>query len=66
MNKKYERRDLSGSVTVKLQRPLLDDLEAVCDRLNLEKSEVARRAIREGLKTFVDARLPGSGDAVER
>ncbi len=53
------RRDLWGSVTVRLKRPVLEDLEAVCERLNLEKSEVARRAIAVGLRSFENIELPG-------
>ena len=59
---KSERRDWS-SVTVRLQRPLFNDLQEICNRLNLERAEVARRAIRVGLKSFADARLPGGVEA---
>ena len=47
-------------MTLRLQGPLMRDLEAVCSRLNLERSEIARRCIAEGLKTFADVQLPGS------
>ena len=34
------------------------EVDKVCERLDLERSEVLRRAVHEGLRTFQDARLP--------
>lgn len=65
MKKPYERRELYGSVTVKLENALFDDLLRTCERLNLEKSEVARRCIRVGLRAFDDVKLPGSSQTAE-
>jgi hypothetical protein len=63
MNQKKNRQWFP--MTLRLQGPLMHDLEAVCSRLNLERSEVARRCIFEGLKTFADVKLPGSGESDE-
>ena len=46
--------------SLRLQGPLMRELESVCSRLNLEKSEVGRRAIAVGLKSFNDVDLPGT------
>jgi metal-responsive CopG/Arc/MetJ family transcriptional regulator len=51
--------NLSDSLNVRLPRNVIETLDGVCQRLDLERSEVARRALREGLKTFRDAKLPG-------
>jgi hypothetical protein len=37
----------------------LTDLDRVCAKLDLQRSEIARRALREGLKLFRDVSLPG-------
>jgi len=54
----------SQSVTFRLQPVLLNDLERVCARLDLEKSEVCRRAVAVGLRAFDDCNLPGSPESV--
>jgi hypothetical protein len=44
---------------VKLDGAIDDKVTVISKRLGLHKSEILRRAIAEGLKTFSDAKLPG-------
>ena len=44
---------------VRLKAADLQQLEAVCRKLDLDKSQIARRALRLGLASFQDAKLPG-------
>jgi len=60
MPRKYSHRDLRGSINVRLAAQDMENLRAISTRLDLQTSEIARRAIREGLKTFAAAKLPGS------
>lgn len=59
MPKKNPHRDFAASINVRLPAVDLQNLKSISERLDLETSEVARRALREGLKAFEDARLPG-------
>lgn len=56
---KTKTENLSRSVNVRLPLADIENLDHVCQRLELERSEVARRALREGLKTFRDVKLSG-------
>lgn len=53
----------NASLNVRLPAADLENLKAISTRLDLETSEIARRALREGLKSFSDARLPGGAEA---
>ena len=50
--KRQSSRSLDETINVRLQHADMSNLKAVCARLDLEQSEVARRCIKEGLKTF--------------
>ena len=65
MPKKYASRDLAESINVRLPTPVLDRLRTVAVNLNLEQSEIARRCVVEGLKSFRNIRLPGTSRADE-
>lgn len=54
-----EKRFETG-LNIRLHRADRDELERVSERLGLEESEVARRALRLGLRTLNDITLPGS------
>jgi len=60
MPTKYPHRDLVESINVRLPTADMENLKAISAKLDLQTSEIARRAIREGLKTFDAAKLPGS------
>jgi hypothetical protein len=47
-------------IGLRLQGDVMRELEDTCIRLHLEKSEVARRCIAVGLKSFKDVELPGT------
>jgi hypothetical protein len=67
MPKKYTSRVLNESINVRLPSPVLERLRTVAVNLNLEQSEIARRCVVEGLKTFNrSVRLPGSNQADEQ
>ena len=66
MHKKNAGRNLAASINVRLQPPDMLNLRSICARLDLEQSEVARRAIKEGLKSFRNVRLPGASSTVEQ
>lgn len=53
---------MTKSVNVRLKDSQIEAIKAQADRLGLGESEIARRAIAEGLKTFSTAKLPGSQD----
>ena len=55
-----QRGKLNASFNLRLPVADAEKLEAVARRLYLERTEVARRALKEGLKLFADARLPGA------
>lgn len=46
-------------LNTRLYRSDLEKVLQISRRLRLEKSEVVRRAVREGLKSFDSATLPG-------
>jgi metal-responsive CopG/Arc/MetJ family transcriptional regulator len=61
-------RDRDSSTTVvnvRLPANTLEAVDSICNRLDMGRGDVMRRALKEGLKLFVDARLPGSDDDVE-
>jgi len=60
---KHPNRDLAASINVRLPATDLETLKAISTKLDLETSEIARRALKEGLKLFRDARLPGVTEA---
>lgn len=49
--------DLSSNLNVRLSPVVAQALNDVCARLRLQRSEVARRALEEGLKTFAGVHL---------
>ena len=51
---------MKETVNIRLRPEIVEALDSVCDRLKLERSENARRALREGLKTFENVELSGS------
>jgi hypothetical protein len=53
-------RNFVHTLNLKVNNQQLCEIESVSQRLGLEKSEVARRAITIGLRRFAKARLPGS------
>jgi hypothetical protein len=57
-----KHRELDASFNVRLPTADLQRLKSISEKLDLEASEIARRALKEGLRLFRDARLPGSGD----
>jgi hypothetical protein len=66
MPKKYTSRVLNESINVRLPAEDMKTLRAICVRLDLERSEVARRCVKEGLKTFRGVKLPGADHADEQ
>lgn len=52
-------KNLSNSVNCRLNDEDTRQLDELCRRLDLERSEIIRRAVREGLRSFSDAKLPG-------
>jgi hypothetical protein len=60
MQKKNSHRDLAATINVRLPASDLENIKTISTKLDLEASEIARRALKEGLKLFRDARLPGS------
>ena len=57
---------LDRPLNVKIDQATLNDLESISRRLGLDKSEIARRALRVGLREFHGAELPGSPDMVRQ
>lgn len=55
-----QRDKLNASFNLRLRVADAEKLEAAARRLDLERAEVTRRALKEGLKLFADARLPGA------
>lgn len=47
------------ALNTRLYRADVEQILQISQRLRLEKSEIVRRAIREGLKTFDGVNLPG-------
>ena len=58
-------KDLDRRVNFKIDKEGLERLDQVAARLGLDRSEVARRAIYEGLKEFDRVRLSGTPDVKE-
>jgi hypothetical protein len=56
---KRHSRDLGESINVRLPTADMNNLKTICAKLDLERSEICRRAIREGLKLFSNVQLPG-------
>lgn len=52
-------------LNTRLYRSDLEKVLQISRRLRLEKAEVVRRAVREGLKSFDNANLPG-GEVEQR
>lgn len=48
------------SINVRVQNTDREKLAEVAERLRLEESEIARRALRVGLQFFKNVDLPGS------
>jgi len=63
MSRSKYRRDLGQSINVRLPTADMNNLKAICVRLDLEQSEIARRCIKEGLKKFLGVKLPGVSQA---
>jgi len=53
--KKFE-----AGLNLRLKKADRDELEKVAGRLKLDESEIARRALRLGLRLFRDVNIPGS------
>jgi hypothetical protein len=53
-------RELERQVNVKFDNRPYAKVEEVSERFDLKVSDVVRRCVVEGLKTFDTARLPGS------
>jgi metal-responsive CopG/Arc/MetJ family transcriptional regulator len=47
-------------LTYKIRQTTLSKLDEIAGRLGLDRSEIARRALEEGLRKFEHTRLPGS------
>jgi hypothetical protein len=53
-------KEFSRTITYWVRHEQLLTLKRVAGRLGLDPSEIARRAMAEGLKKFERAKLPGS------
>jgi hypothetical protein len=56
-------RQLTVAVNVRLAAGDMEALDGLCHRLDLERSEVMRRALRVGLKSFETVELPSAHEA---
>lgn len=53
-------KELERQVNVKFDQRTYLKVEEISERLDLRVSEIIRRAVVEGLKTFRNVQLPGS------
>jgi hypothetical protein len=57
------QRGLDERINFKVERDLKTRIDKEAERLGLDRSQIARRAISEGLKKIERAKLPGSPEA---
>jgi hypothetical protein len=60
MSAKTKPAELCAGLYLRIPPRDLEQLDETALRLGMKRSELARRAVREGLKTFRDVQLPGS------
>ena len=53
-------RELHYQINIKFARKEFEKLMRVSEKFGLERSEVIRRSVAEGLKAFAKANIPGS------
>jgi metal-responsive CopG/Arc/MetJ family transcriptional regulator len=58
-------KELCRQVNIRLPVVDLRALDDISERLDLQRSEIMRRAVREGIKAFRRAMLPGSPAVIE-
>jgi len=58
-------RELAQPLHVRLHSADMNRLNVIANNLDLDKSEIARRCIHEGLRCFVGMKLPGTPAVAE-